>query len=176
MCVVPCQRACRDLPACRVPCQRATDLPRLATLRRWAIAASFAPLDIHEYVFGGESCNAGLICVRLLVVSRQIGRAWHLWRCSSSASGVESRSRSSGSGSRRWRGDPRRRGLPWLRSGFARLAPRLRQRRPTLARLAQLDISAIRSLLTRFLFLSRPYPRQQRKKASSTREEGRVSS
>ena len=110
-------------------CQRATDLPLLATLRRRAIAASLRPLGVHEYALGSQSCDAGLACVRLLVVFRQIGRACHLWRCSSSASGVESRSRSSVSGSRRSRGDPRRRGLPWLRSGFARLAPRLRHRR-----------------------------------------------
>jgi len=27
-----------------------------ARLRGWPISASFAPLDIHKYVFGGESC------------------------------------------------------------------------------------------------------------------------
>ena len=38
-----------DLP------RHATDLALLATLRTWRIGLSFAPLDIHEYVIGGES-------------------------------------------------------------------------------------------------------------------------
>ena len=100
-----------------VPCQRAPDLALLASLRRWATAASFAPLDIHEYVFGGESCGAGLICVRLLVVPRQIGRACHLWRCSSLRSASRSRSHSPRRLSRRLRGPASaalRRGIPLL--------------------------------------------------------------
>ena len=81
-----------------VPCQRATDLARLATLRRWAIAASLRPLGVRKYALGSQSCDAGLICVRLLVVSRQIGRAWHLWWCS--PRGASSRAFSVGARSR----------------------------------------------------------------------------
>ena len=167
-------------------CQRATDLALLASLRRRAIAASFAPLAIHEYAFGGESCAAGLVCVRLLVVPRQIGRAWHLWRCSSRrtfvlAAAARSRSRSS-AGLLPAASSPNR-GVWLCRRIRLRASLALRgeaaepnPRRSLSSTLAVASRSSPRSAPAACCCPAPRYPRQQRKKASSTREEGRVSS
>ena len=161
-------------------CQRATDLALLASLRRRAIAASFAPLAIHEYAFGGESCAAGLVCVRLLVVPRQIGRAWHLWRCSSRrtfvlAAAARSRSRSS-AGLLPAASSPNR-GVWLCRRIRLRASLALRgeaaepnPRRSLSSTLAVASRSSPRSAPAACCCPAPRYPRQQRKKASSTRE------
>ena len=43
----------------------------------WAIAASMRPLDVHEYVFGSQSCAADLKRKTPPTLFRQIGRVWH---------------------------------------------------------------------------------------------------
>ena len=43
----------------------------------WAIAASIRPLDVHEYVFGSQSCAADLKRKTPPTLFRQIGRVWH---------------------------------------------------------------------------------------------------